>query len=49
VRKILLGARPDDAASRDAVADPQALDAFVRYARTRRDCRLGQEPGPHDG
>jgi len=41
VRKILLGARPDDAANRNAMANPQALDAFSRYASTQRDYRLG--------
>ena len=40
VRKILLGARPDDAANRSAMANPQALDAFAEYARTQRDYRL---------
>jgi acetoacetyl-CoA synthetase len=29
VKKILLGAAPDDVASRDVLADPTALDAFV--------------------
>ncbi len=37
VRKILLGARPDDAANRNAMANPQALDAFAEYARTQQD------------
>jgi acetoacetyl-CoA synthetase len=41
VRKILLGARPDDAANRNAMANPQALDAFAEYARTQQDYRLG--------
>ena len=41
VRKILLGARPDDAANRNAMANPQALDAFAEYARTQRDYRPG--------
>src|SRR6266536_3064721 len=40
VRKILLGARPDDAANRSAMANPQALDAFAEYARTQRNYRL---------
>ncbi len=43
VRKILLGARPDDAANRDAMANPQALDAFAEYARTQRD--YPRDPG----
>ena len=29
VKKILLGAAPDEVASRDVLADPEALDAFV--------------------
>jgi acetoacetyl-CoA synthetase len=41
VRKILMGARPDDAANRNAMANPQALDAFAEYARTQQDYRLG--------
>jgi acetoacetyl-CoA synthetase len=41
VRKILLGARPDAAANRNAMANPQALDAFTEYARTQQDYRLG--------
>jgi len=41
VRKILLGARPDDAANRNAMANPQALDAFAAYARSQQDYRLG--------
>jgi acetoacetyl-CoA synthetase len=41
VRKILLGARPDDAANRNAMASPQALDVFTEYARTQQDYRLG--------
>ena len=40
VRKILMGARPDDAANRNAMANPQALDAFAEYARTQQDYRL---------
>ena len=39
VRKILLGASPDDAANRNAMANPQALDAFAEYARTQQDYR----------
>ena len=35
VKRILLGARPDEVASRDALADPAALDAFVAYAELR--------------
>jgi acetoacetyl-CoA synthetase len=35
VKRILLGARADDVASRDALADPSALEAFVTYAEAR--------------
>jgi acetoacetyl-CoA synthetase len=35
VKRILLGARPDVAASRESLADPTALDAFVALARER--------------
>ena len=45
VRKILLGARPDEAANRNAMADPQALEAFAEYASTQRDYRLDAGPG----
>jgi acetoacetyl-CoA synthetase len=47
VRKILLGVPPDEAANRNAMANPQALDVFVRYARTQRDYPkdLGVSPG----
>ena len=34
------GARPDDAANRSAMANPQALDAFAEYARTQRNYHL---------
>jgi acetoacetyl-CoA synthetase len=36
VKRILLGARPDDVASRDALADPDSLTPFVEHARTRQ-------------
>jgi acetoacetyl-CoA synthetase len=35
VKRILLGARAEDVASRDALAQPEALDAFVAYAAQR--------------
>ena len=41
VRRILLGAAPDEAANRNAMANPHALDAFAEYARTQRDYRPG--------
>ena len=40
VRKILLGVPPDEAANRNAMANPQSLDAFSDYARTQHDYRL---------
>ncbi len=36
VKRILLGTRPDQVASRDALVDPSALDAFVEFAAARR-------------
>jgi acetoacetyl-CoA synthetase len=35
VKRILLGDPPEEVASRDALADPAALDAFVAYASER--------------
>jgi acetoacetyl-CoA synthetase len=35
VKRILLGDPPEKVASRDALADPSALDAFVEYASSR--------------
>jgi acetoacetyl-CoA synthetase len=35
VKRILLGARAQDVASRDALADPTAMEAFVTYAEGR--------------
>ena len=40
VRKILLGMAPDEAANRNAMANPQSLDAFAAYARDQQDYRL---------
>jgi acetoacetyl-CoA synthetase len=37
VKRILQGSAPDSVASRDALANPAALDAFVDYAETRRE------------
>ena len=42
VRKILLGVPPDEAANRNAMANPQSLDAFAEYARTQQDYRLAE-------
>jgi acetoacetyl-CoA synthetase len=39
VRKILLGIPPDEAANRNAMANPQSLDAFAAYARMQHDYR----------
>jgi acetoacetyl-CoA synthetase len=36
VKRILQGAKPEDVASRDALAQPEALDAFVAFAAKRR-------------
>ncbi|MBW8487514.1 acetoacetate--CoA ligase [Actinomadura sp. PM05-2] len=36
VKRILRGARPEDVASRDALADPAALDAFAAFAASGR-------------
>ena len=35
VKKILLGADPESTASRDSLANPEALDWFVDWARGR--------------
>jgi acetoacetyl-CoA synthetase len=40
-KKILLGAAPDDVASRDVLADPIALDSFVALAAARSGSRGG--------
>jgi acetoacetyl-CoA synthetase len=34
VKKIFMGADPDKAASRDSLANPEAFDWFVSYARS---------------
>lgn len=41
VRRILLGAPPEQAANSNAMAAPEALDAFVTYAREQRDYAVG--------
>jgi acetoacetyl-CoA synthetase len=41
VKRILLGARPDEVASRDALAQPEALDAFVEFAKERAQSPAG--------
>ena len=45
VRKILLGVPPDQAVSRSAMANPQALDDFLAYARSQRDYQPTTRPG----
>lgn len=40
VRRILTGSPPEKVANRDAVANPQALDWFVHYAKTQQDYSL---------
>ncbi len=40
VRRILMGVPPERAANRDAVANPQALDYFTRYAHSQTDYSL---------
>ena len=35
VKRILMGVRPERAASRDSLANPAALDWFVRFAEGR--------------
>jgi acetoacetyl-CoA synthetase len=32
VKRILMGTRPEEAASRDSLANPEALDWFVQFA-----------------
>jgi acetoacetyl-CoA synthetase len=41
VRKILLGAPADEAANRNAMANPFALDFFAEYAATQEDYQIG--------
>jgi acetoacetyl-CoA synthetase len=41
VRKILRGVPADDAANRNAMANPGSLDFFVRYASTQQDYPTG--------
>jgi acetoacetyl-CoA synthetase len=40
IRKILMGVPPEKAANRDAVANPQALDYFIGYAKNQTDYSL---------
>ena len=43
VKRILQGAAPEAVASRDALALPAALDAFVAYAAARRGAGRNRE------
>jgi len=40
VRRILMGVAPDKAANRAAMADANALDYFIAYARGQQDYEL---------
>jgi acetoacetyl-CoA synthetase len=40
VKRILLGASPEEVVSRDALAQPSALDDFVAFASRRRGSRV---------
>jgi acetoacetyl-CoA synthetase len=42
VKRILQGARAEDVASRDALSQPEALDAFVAYAAERRRSKVAE-------
>ncbi len=48
VKRILLGARSERAASKDALADPRSLEPFEALARARS-LRGGRSPGRVDG
>jgi acetoacetyl-CoA synthetase len=41
VRKILLGSPPDQAANRNAMTNPESLEAFIAYASTQQDYQIG--------
>jgi acetoacetyl-CoA synthetase len=44
VRKILMGVPTEQAANRNAMANPHALDFFVEYVKTQKDYSLGAGP-----
>jgi acetoacetyl-CoA synthetase len=46
VRKILLGVPVEQAANRNAMANPDSLDFFVNYAKTQKDYSLATGRGP---
>jgi acetoacetyl-CoA synthetase len=41
VRRILMGASPDEVLNRNAMANPLTLDEFVAYAKTQSDYSIG--------
>jgi acetoacetyl-CoA synthetase len=43
VRKILLGAPVEQAANRNAMANPDSLDFFVDYAKMQKDYSLAAD------
>jgi acetoacetyl-CoA synthetase len=43
VRRILLGVPADQAANRNAMANPGSLDFYVSYAAAQQDYPTGQE------
>jgi acetoacetyl-CoA synthetase len=45
VRRILLGMAPEAAANVNAMANPAALDEFIRYARTQQDYPVSEPSG----
>lgn len=49
VRKILLGVPVEQAANRNAMANPDSLDFFVNYARTQKDYSLPAKQVLADG
>jgi acetoacetyl-CoA synthetase len=48
VRKILMGTPVDQAANRNAMANPGSLDFFLQYAKTQSDYNL-EQPAPVTG
>jgi len=47
VRRILSGVPPDQAANRNAMANPGSLDFYVRYAATQQDLAASRSPSVH--
>jgi acetoacetyl-CoA synthetase len=46
VKRILAGESPDEVASRDALSDPEALDAVAELAQSRFEASTDLRPGP---